>query len=176
MYGMKKSTLCLLPHDPSWKKCFEDEKKRILYAVNLKTIGIEHIGSTSIPNVLAKPILDLALHVEKCELSNLANTLKSLGYDYRGPYGEDFGHYYAVFDRDEMRYCQAHIYTNQTADWKCKIKFRDVLRKNDELAAEYSSYKQDLAQKVLTKGEYAAIKSNWLDSFIKKVTAVQSND
>ncbi|WP_235869260.1 GrpB family protein [Veronia nyctiphanis] len=169
---MKKSALRLLPHDPAWAGHFADEKQRIIDVANDIALDIEHIGSTSIPRIYAKPILDLAVMCKECELPTLAEALNRLGYNYRGKYGEDKDHYYAVLDRDGVRYCQLHIYTQQTPDWTCKIKFRDVLRTNDELAAEYSSYKQALAKQGHTKGDYAEIKSNWLDSFIMKVLAI----
>ena len=99
----------------------------------------------------------------------VAGALCKLGYEYRGLFDERSGHFYAVPDTDNIRYCLAHIYTEANADWHSKLKFRDVLSQNIELAREYNDYKLELAKKVSDKSEYALIKSNWVDTFILKI-------
>jgi len=61
MYGMKRDELRLLPHDPTWKDDFLAEKNRLAAGLRDGSIRIEHVGSTSIPTVHAKPILDIAI-------------------------------------------------------------------------------------------------------------------
>lgn len=169
MYGMNKKKLELLPHDPRWKEDFQAEKERILSIAKDSIIQIEHIGSSSIPNIHAKPILDMAILCDENGLETAANALKNLGYDYRGQFDDEIGHFYAVLDKDNIRLVQAHIYTHKTDDWFSKLKFRDVLSQNAELAKEYNDYKLDLAKRVSSKSEYAEIKDKWVDSFIIKV-------
>ncbi len=169
MYGMNKSELRLMPHDVVWKDEFAAEHERIKSAVADLSVQIEHIGSTAIPTVWAKPILDIAVLCAAENLEAVADALTNLGYEYRGQYDEMSGHFYAVLDRDNIRFCQAHIYTEADADWHSKLKFRDVLSQNAELAREYNDYILELAQMVSNKSEYAEIKSKWVDSFILKV-------
>ena len=169
MYGMNKSELRLMPHDGAWKDDFTAERERIETAVTDSAIRIEHIGSTAIATVWAKPVLDIAILCGAKELKAVADALGKLGYEYRGQYDGESGHFYAVRDSDNIRYCQAHIYTLINADWHSKLKFRDILCENAELAREYNDYKLDLAQKVSNKSEYAEIKSKWVDTFILKV-------
>ena len=169
MYGMSKSALRLVPHDISWKDDFSAERARLTAAVEDSSVIIEHVGSTSIPNVCAKPILDLAILCGAQNLEAVAAALAALGYEYRGRFDDERGHFYAVLDKDGIRYCQAHIYTEANADWHSKLKFRDRLRENVELPREYHDYKTALAQKVSDKSEYARIKSNWVDTFILKI-------
>ena len=169
MVGMDKKKLQLLPHDVSWKDDFLFEKQRIKSAVADFSIRIEHIGSTAIPNIYAKPILDMAILCGEKELENLADALVKLGYEYRGQFDDEIGHFYAVLDKENIRYCQAHIYTEANEDWHLKLKFRNVLRENAELRREYNEYKLDLAKRVSNKSEYAEIKDKWVDSFILKV-------
>lgn len=169
MFGMDKKKLQLMPHDDSWKDDFLSESQRIHSAARDSSIRIEHIGSTSIPNIYAKPILDMAILCGEKGLEAVANALKSLGYDYRGQFDDEIGHYYAVLDKENIRYCQAHIYTEANDDWHLKLKFRDVLRENVELAKEYNDYKLELAKRVSSKSEYAEIKDKWVDKFILKV-------
>ena len=169
MYGMKKDQLQLLPHDPAWEDDFLTERNRISASLDDRSVLIEHVGSTAIPTIHAKPIIDIAILCCGKELESLAQALLRIGYDYRGQFGEECGHYYAVLDRNNVRLCQAHIFTEANADWHSKLRFRDVLRRNPELAREYDDYKQRLAKVVANKSEYAEIKTRWLDTFILKV-------
>lgn len=169
MYGMRKDELRLLPHDPAWKDDFLAEKNRIADVLGDPFVRIEHVGSTSIPTVYAKPILDIAILCGEKGIEPVVQTLLGLGYMYRGQFDDEIGHYYAILDRENVRLCQAHIFTEATADWHAKLRFRDVLRQNVELAREYNDYKLGLAKAAVNKTEYAEIKSQWLDTFILKV-------
>ena len=84
MYGMRKDELRLLPHDPAWKDDFLAEKKRIADALRDPSVQIEHVGSTSIPTVHAKPILDIAILCAAEGIEPVARILLGLGYEYRG--------------------------------------------------------------------------------------------
>lgn len=168
-FGMDKRNLRLMPYDPAWKDVFLEEKRRITNALPDLSIYIEHIGSTSIPGIYAKPILDIVILCAAENLEGVADALSKLGYEYRGQFDKKSGHFYAVLDKGNIRFCQAHIYTEATADWHLKLKFRDILRENAELVHEYNDYKLELAKRVSNKSEYAEIKSKWVDTFILKV-------
>lgn len=171
-YGMKKSRLQLLPHDPAWADDFAAEKRRIVTALDDASARIEHVGSTAIPTVHAKPILDLAILCGAKGLAHTGATLAALGYDYRGRFDENEpDHYYAALDRGDVRLCQAHIFTAPNADWHSKLRFRDVLARDLKLAREYDEYKLRLAEACADKTEYAAIKTRWVDDFMKQVDA-----
>lgn len=172
MFGMNKKKLQLMPHDTTWKNDFLSESERIKSVVGDSSIRIEHVGSTSIPNIHAKPILDMAILCGEKGLEVVANGLKNLGYDYRGQFEDEIGHFYAVLDKGDIRLVQAHIYTEATDDWFSKLKFRDVLTQNAELAKEYNDYKLYLAKTVSDKKEYAEIKDKWVDEFILKVKKI----
>ena len=169
MYGMRKDELLLLPHDPAWEDDFLTEKNRIADVLGDHSARIEHVGSTSIPTVHAKPILDIAILCGEKGLEPAVQALLGLGYDYRRQFDDEAGHYYAVLDRANVRLCQAHIFTEATADWHSTLRFRDVLRRNLELAREYDDYKLGLARVAAHKTEYAEIKSRWVDAFMVKV-------
>lgn len=169
MYGMSRDDLRLLPHDPAWEEDFAAEKRRIAEAVRDPSVRIEHVGSTAIPTVHAKPILDIAILCGDGGLEPVAEGLQRLGYAYRGSFDGQPGHDYAVLDRGGVRLCQAHLFTAPTPDWHAKLTFRDVLRRHAELAREYDRYKLELAKTAANKADYAAIKSRWLDTFIAKV-------
>ena len=175
MYGMKRSELRLVPHDPKWADDFIREKKRILAAVPNSNTRLEHIGSTSVPTVCSKPILDIAILCENDELEKLTFALTRLGYDYRGQFDDESNHYYAVLDRDGMRLCQTHIYTEANRDWHSKLAFRDALKNDPQLANEYNGYKLNLVKTGVRKKEYAGIKDKWMDTFVIKVLGTHTD-
>lgn len=176
MYGMKKDELRLLPHDPAWEDDFLAERSRIADSLREPSVRIEHVGSTSIPAVHAKPILDIAILCNEEGVGPVASALQALGYEYRGRFDEEAGHFYAVLDRDGVRLCQAHIFADETAGWHSALRFRDVLRTNRALAREYDEYKLGLAKVAANKTEYAAVKSRWVDTFLPKVMNAAAPD
>lgn len=169
MIGMNRIELKLCPHDANWTHDFAREKMRIAKICTDDSLRIEHVGSTAIPNIHAKPILDLAIVCGELGLGAVVHGLEKLGYDYRGAFEPDEpDHFYAVLDRDEFRYCQAHIYESETADFRLKLAFRDALRRDRMLANEYNDFKLQLAAKVSDKSEYARIKDEWVSRFIPR--------
>lgn len=169
MYGMRKDELRLLPHDPAWEEDFRAEKGRIAERLDDPSVRIEHVGSTSIPSVHAKPILDVAILCGVRGVEDVASALKALGYDFRGGFDGEAGHYYAVLERGHVRLCQAHVFSEETAEWRSMLRFRDVLRLNRELAREYDEYKLGLAKVAADKWAYAEVKSRWVDAFMPKI-------
>lgn len=169
MYGMRNDELRLVPYDLSWKADFQEERNRILRHLGENDVRVEHVGSTAIEWVYAKPILDIAVMCGSESHFLLTRSLPSLGYDYRGQFEDEEEHFYAVRDEGEMRLCQMHIYTSATDDWNLKLRFRDVLRADRGLAKEYNDYKLSLAASVADKKTYAEIKHNWVTGFIPKV-------
>lgn len=169
MYGMRRDELRVVPNDPEWAKDFGDESERILNCIGGENVRIEHVGSTAIEAVHAKPILDIAILCDEAGFARLIDHLSELGYEYRGQYEDETDHYYAVRDDGAIRFCQMHIYTNATPDWETKLRFRDVLRREPDLAKEYSDYKIALAESVGDRKRYAKIKDIWVNSFMPKI-------
>lgn len=172
---MKKDELRLLSHDLAWKDDFLIEKNRIAAVLKNSSVRIEHVGSTSIPTVHAKPILDIAVLCNEKTIELVIKTLVEIGYDYRGAYDDESSHFYAVLDKENIRLCQVHIHTEPDSDWRCKLHFRDVLRQHYELAREYDEFKLELAKTALNKSEYAEIKTRWVDEFIVKVIRISAD-
>ena len=80
---MQRLVVNLSEYNPNWKMQFEYEKKRILDSLGDKVVGIEHIGSTSIKGLKAKPIIDIIVGVQDLnEVSNFVSPLSKIEYDY----------------------------------------------------------------------------------------------
>ena len=147
MLGLEKGVVKLLPHDEHWHRLFAEEEARIFEAIGDFVLAIEHIGSTSICGIAAKPVLDIAVSIndrtsgEKC-----VAPLEELGYTYRGENGIA-GRFYFVKGAPQARTHHLHMLLADSAELKNHLAFRDHLRQNPEEAARYDRLKKHLAER-----------------------------
>ncbi len=158
-------TLRLVPYDPAWPVRFATEAESVRAVLGDVVIAIEHVGSTAVPGLAGKPVLDLAVAVpSEAAADQCIRALERLGYEYRGPYGDDPQRRYYVRDVDGMRVAQIHLYVLPAPAWDEKLAFRDALRANPELAAEYAAEKYRVAQAVgWDKAEYSLAKGPFIE-------------
>jgi GrpB-like predicted nucleotidyltransferase (UPF0157 family) len=141
--GLRTGTLKLAPHDPAWAKAFLEEKARIEDALGDSIIAIEHIGSTAIPGMRAKPIIDMAIALENYEDGfDCVKPLEALGYEYRGEAGVPGRHYLRTAEENVKFHI--HMFPESSREWADHILFRDYLRANPGEAARYDELKSAL--------------------------------
>lgn len=162
--GLKKGIVELFPHDENWHQLFAGEESRLQNAIGKIVVATEHIGSTSICGISAKPILDIAIAIEKySDGERCIKPMENLDYEYRGKYGIAGRHY---FVKGEPRTHHIHMVELGSDFWKSHLLFRDYLRQNPEIAGEYDNLKKDLAKKYPeNRDAYLEGKS----AFIKKI-------
>src|SRR5689334_20925955 len=94
--GLKRGTVALLPHRGEWHELFADERQRILDAIGDRSVPVEHIGSTAICGIVAKPILDIMVGVPEYTLElRFVSSLEAIGYEYKGENGVPERHFSA---------------------------------------------------------------------------------
>lgn len=166
---MTKPIVNLSEYSPDWEKQFEYEEKRILDVVGDKVIGIEHIGSTSIKGLEAKPIIDIIVGIQNLdEVPNFISPLNDIGYEYV-PKLE-------LIDRRFFRKglwgqgtCHLHICEFNNSEWIEKLLFRDYLRLHPQAAAEYATLKRELAHKYqFDRPTYTKKKEPFIKTIIEK--------
>lgn len=164
MPGLTAGTVEVHPYSAEWPLLFEAEASRIRSAIGADILDIQHIGSTSVPGLAAKPIIDIGIAVRDFEeAACCVEPLVALGYRYRGELGIPRRHY---FQRGEPRMYQVHMNERTSADWRQTMAFRDYLRAHPEAAAEYAELKMHLALQFPTDlPAYSAGK----DAFIKQL-------
>ena len=155
----------LVAPDPDWPGRASDEIARWLSAVQgLQTV--HHIGSTSIPGMPAKPIIDLLPVFEDTIAQQAAQSaVEAMGYEWLCAYGLE-GRAYARLDDPQtgVRQVQAHCYPHGHADIARHLAFRDALRENAALRTGYASVKGACAARHPEGGTaYGACKSDWID-------------
>ena len=152
MLGLKHNQNIIVDYDPEWPILFEQEKNR-LQSIRLDVVrGIEHFGSTSVPGLRAKPILDILIGILPLnEWSQYKQPLESLGYDYAENAGVP-GHYIFGRGRDSSeRTHLIHIVEFDGESWRFNLAFRDALRANRNLREEYLIAKET-ASKLAPEG------------------------
>jgi GrpB-like predicted nucleotidyltransferase (UPF0157 family) len=158
-------------YDAQWPRRFQKEAARIAWALGDQVIRIEHIGSTAVPGIAAKPVIDIMVGLDSLDDgSGLIAPLAELGYAhwYEDPArGERL---YFVRWSDETRATRlSHIHAAPVGGvlWKEVLLFRDRLRADPILAAEYESLKQALAERHSDdRDAYTAAKSD----FVRRIT------
>ncbi|NPD89059.1 MAG: GrpB family protein [Asgard group archaeon] len=145
MIGLKRGVVKLKNHDKGWSKLFEKEAKLISSQISDYIVDIQHIGSTAIPNTIAKPIIDIAVAID--DLSNIKQVitlLEEAGFEYRGEQGIPDRHMFVKGD-EESRTHHIHVMVNTSFEWKKHILFRDYLIHHPSEAKQYSELKKKLA-------------------------------
>lgn len=135
------------PYDPAWPARFEAEAATIRAALGDTLIGIEHIGSTSVPGLAAKPIIDLLPLVrDTSDLDGKIGAMAAIGYLPRGEFGLP-GRRYFIKGTAHTRSVHAHAYQADHPEVERHLAFRDYLRTHAEARAAYAALKIDLAQR-----------------------------
>lgn len=161
-------TFQILPHDPEWRTFFENEKATLVSVLSGIPIQVYHIGSTSIPDILAKPIIDIlgvVSHVE--DLDERASGMRCAGYDVKGPYGIKGRRYFRKVNSTGQRTHHLHIFSKDSDHIEHHLAFRDYLIHHPEQAAEYSKLKARLLSRGVTRKNYVDAKAPFIEERLK---------
>jgi GrpB-like predicted nucleotidyltransferase (UPF0157 family) len=137
----------VVPHDPRWRDAFEAEAKRVAAALGENVVAVHHIGSTSIPNIYAKPVVDLLVEVgDTTEVDGRGSAMESLGYEVMGEYGIPGRRYFRKDDREGVRTHNIHAFEAGSAEVERHLAFRDYMIAHPVDAQRYSELKRKLAE------------------------------
>jgi GrpB-like predicted nucleotidyltransferase (UPF0157 family) len=155
----------VVEHDARWAETFARERERLSGALGELAVAIEHVGSTAVPGLAAKPILDIMVGVERTPLPESALVaLGALGYQYRGDSGIPGKQYF----RTNPRTRHLHVVELGGEEWLRTLAFRDYLRAHPTAVQEYEALKRELARRHRDdRGRYLEGKA----SFIRAILA-----
>jgi GrpB-like predicted nucleotidyltransferase (UPF0157 family) len=169
--GLEKGVVRLVPYSPDWKLFFILEKAHLQQVLGSAILDIQHIGSTSIPGMPAKPIIDIAIGVQDFERARPCIPLiEGLGYEYRGEFGIPHRHY---FVKGNPRLFHLHMSEITSNEWKNALLFRNYLCRHPEAAKEYALLKQQLASKY-TQDREAYLEGK--TEFIQRIIQIASSE
>jgi GrpB-like predicted nucleotidyltransferase (UPF0157 family) len=141
--GLQAGTVRLVPYDPAWPDLFSAEASRLNGALSPLPIVLEHIGSTAVPGLLAKPVLDvLAGFADDTHVKPYIERIVTSGYVHRGNQGIPGREF---FRRGNPRAYHVHLTAIGSAFWHEHLGFRDYLRTHGAVRDDYARLKQALA-------------------------------
>ena len=144
-FGTEDDRIELVQYNPDWPAVFEAEARRLRAACGSALIAVEHIGSTALPGLAAKPVLDVMLGVTRLEDADaLVAPICALGYDYFGRYVRS-SRFFFVLRANGRRVIHAHGFVAGGPHWRRHLFFRDHLRTHPQAAERYQSLKRELA-------------------------------
>ncbi len=164
-HPVNRKQLRLVDHDPVWLTRYATEAIRIADAVGTRARSIEHVGSTAVPNLLAKPVIDIAVAVDDEGAADACiPQLETIGYPYRGTHGDDPQRRYYVRDAGDVRLAQLHLYILPASAWHAMLSFRDALLANPALVELYAAEKRRVAAAVgWDKAAYSVAKGVFIE-------------
>jgi GrpB-like predicted nucleotidyltransferase (UPF0157 family) len=163
-------------YDPAWPAMFEQERAKLAAALGPLAVAIEHVGSTAVPGLAAKPIIDLLAGVRRLDDAepHCIEALQAIGYTFMPDY-RSFLPDQLFFRKGVPGPWTHHVHVMQASGpgWERRLVFRDYLRAHPDVAAAYAELKRKLAAEC--KDDIAAYRSG-KDAFVAEVMAKARQD
>jgi GrpB-like predicted nucleotidyltransferase (UPF0157 family) len=170
----EKVAIVIVDYDPTWPQRFEIERAKILEALGSAALSVEHIGSTSVPGLAAKAIIDVCVVVaDSSQETSYVPALELEGYAVR--VREPDWHEHRML-RSAARDVHVHVFTLGSSEPARNLTFRDWLRDHDADRARYEATKRDLAKRDWpTMQHYADAKADVIATILARAEAPVRN-
>jgi GrpB-like predicted nucleotidyltransferase (UPF0157 family) len=170
----------IFDYDRKWPSKFLEERTKIMGAIGDTVVEVEHVGSTAVPGLCAKPIIDIMVGIRKLiDADNCIEPLESIGYEYVPEYEASIPERrYFRKGPSEMpnKHFHLHMVEHGSDFWKRHLLFRDYLRTNPDAALEYCELKKRLASKYrLNREAYTEAKTTFIESIVSKAKTSQQS-
>ncbi|MBX8799356.1 GrpB family protein [Ochrobactrum sp. MR28] len=166
--GVALNQVALEDYNPDWKALFEQEKAALEQVLDGIPVTIEHIGSTSVPDLKSKPILDIGIGVDdKCNIAIITDILSKNNYNNLGFRSEQMG---VILERlrDGKRTHCIHILELTSRHWTDYLNLRNLLRANEHIRKDYELLKENLAAlHYNNRKAYTAGKADFIQAHLK---------
>jgi len=148
MIGLQRHIVQLVAHHPGWAALAATACREIQRLAGDLIADLQHVGSTAVTDLPAKPILDIAAAVQTLEtIPELIKRLPTMGYIYRGDGGADGGHLFVQESSPDVRTIHLHVVDIHDTQWRNYLLFRDLLRREPDIRQRYAALKQDLSHR-----------------------------
>ena len=165
---MGRATVDLWEYDPAWAYQYEAARRELEDALGDLVVAIHHIGSTSVPGLIAKPTIDIALVVSSIDgFIASVDGVERLGYEYRPTATFDDDHLFLRRIEDDERTHHLHVISSSCLDLNDWLDFRDLLRRDSSTARRYAEVKRTLAHRYYTdRGAYVEAKTPIIEQLL----------
>ncbi|HYW11313.1 MAG TPA: GrpB family protein [Longimicrobium sp.] len=163
-------SVAVVEYDPAWPAAFRALARRAAEAIGERVMAVEHVGSTSVPGLAAKPVVDLSVVVRGEDVAHAIERLAPLGYVYRGEQGIPGRHAF----RSPPREAKHHLYVcvPESPGLRDHLLFRDHLRAHPDAAAAYAALKRRLATEHRDdRDAYQQAKSAFIEAVTRRAEA-----
>lgn len=144
---MRTTKVTVLPYHSEWKSDFENIKKEIIAVIGDLIIGIEHVGSTSVEGLSAKPCIDIDVIIKDYTVfDSIVSKLNAAGYIYEGNLGIEGREAFKYVDKPHLQTHHLYVCPKQSKELYRHITFRDFLRSNPDAVKRYSAVKEEAAR------------------------------
>jgi len=164
--------IVIVAYDAAWPRIYEHERQRIQAALRETLVAIEHIGSTSVPGLAAKPIVDIMVGIARLEdAAGCIAPLEALGYRFRPEITIRLG---MLDDRLFVKSAHGPVTVNLHLTeyggsfWREKLLFRDFLRSDPDTARAYEALKRELAPRFSEGPHYSTAKTEFIQSVLHR--------
>ena len=166
---METKKVVVLPYNRSWKYAFEEIKREIEDAIGDLIIGIEHVGSTSVEGLSAKPIIDIDVIIKDYSIfAAVVSRLEAIGYIHEGDLGIKEREAFKYSDKSYLQQHHLYVCPQQSEELQRHITFRDFLVNNPEAVKKYGAVKEKAAQLFPNNIEkYIEYKSHCIEELYK---------
>jgi len=133
--------------NPAWAERFQKERQRLHDIFSTCGVTIEHIGSTAVPGLAAKPVIDIMLGATKLEdIEERIEALTSAGYSYISGFEDQLPQRrFFILEHNGTRAVHLHAVVKSSPFWHTHLAFRDILRNNPDIRQQYENLKTELA-------------------------------
>ena len=160
--------ITLTPYNPDWPKQYDEERQWLAQHLDDVIADIQHIGSTAIPGIHAKPVIDILIGVHDLNQFNYKHIeiLEQHGYQYIEKFEVDlpFRRYFEKNNAQGQRTHQIHLVNHHSAWWTRHLLFRDYMRRYPATMKEYEAVKLSLAPEFDSTLDYAHAKTSYVES------------
>ncbi len=176
MEGVERNKVKLVPHNDEWDDEFQRIKPILMAIFNVKSEDVQHVGSTAVKGIVAKPILDIAINLEIFSALNI-DGMAELGYEDRHEAGVPGRRLFVLRGNKDRSLHHIHCFERNGDGFRKQVFFRDELIAHPEIAKQYSELKIGLAlinpedRKRYTEGKDRFVQSilEKMDSEISKI-------
>jgi GrpB-like predicted nucleotidyltransferase (UPF0157 family) len=163
----------LTEYNKDWPCQFRDERELLARIFGAQALAIEHIGSTSVPGLAAKPTVDIAVAVPSLDIvPEVVPSLEQLDYEYLGEYGLPGRHFFRkpVVEEEDKPSFHLHVALKGSNHMTAWLTFRDLLSRDLRVRDEYLDLKRDLAARFHhDRPSYTAAKSEFIEAHVRAV-------
>jgi len=144
--GLKRGTVQVVPYNPEWAKSFEEEKSKLQKAFSGRLLSIEHVGSTAVPGLAAKPLIDMMAAIPALsQYHEYVEELHKFGYEYMPGRVFDDRVFFPKGPRSKRTH-HLNLVEVGSEQWHTTLNFRDYLRDHADKRKEYQELKENLAK------------------------------